>query len=130
MDSQITISELLRGVGQLSVRDFEAFFNEMQSLRAQKLPFNLNNEEYKLLKKINSGLVPTKQFRFNYLIACRDARTITENEERELLQLTEDIEKNDVTRLKRIAKLAELKGVTLPDAVRIFNIKPYQYDQL
>ena len=36
MDNQITINELLRSVGQLSIRDFEAFFIEIQSLRAQK----------------------------------------------------------------------------------------------
>jgi excinuclease UvrABC ATPase subunit len=130
MDNQITISELLKSVGQLSVRDFEDFFSKIQSLRAQKMPFDLSDEENRLLKKINSGLLSTKQIRFNYLIARRDTRTITENERHELLKLTDDIEKNDTIRLKRIAKLADLKGVSLPDAVRIFNINPYQHGQL
>ncbi len=127
MDNQITISELLKGVGQLSVREFEEFFNKIQSIRTQKMPNDLNDEEYKLLKQIKSGLLSAKQVRFNYLIARRDARAITENERHELLKLTNDIEKNDVIRLKRIAKLADLKGVSLPDVVRIFGINPYQH---
>jgi excinuclease UvrABC ATPase subunit len=127
MDNQITISELLKGVGQLSVREFEEFFNKIQSIRTQKIPHDLNDEEYKLLKQIKSGLLSAKQVRFNYLIARRDAHTITENERHELLKLTDDIEKNDVIRLKKMAKLADLKGISLPDVARIFNITPYQH---
>jgi hypothetical protein len=69
----------------------------------------------------------SKQVRFNYLIARRDAQIITENELSELLKLTDEIEKSDTIRLKRIAKLAEMKGFSLPDVVRVYNIKPYQH---
>ncbi len=127
MDNQITISELLKGVGQLSVREFEEFFGKIQSIRTQKIPHALNDEEHKLLKQINVGLLPAKQMRFNLLIARRDARTITENERIELIRLTDDVEKNDVIRLKRMAKLADLKGVSLPDVAHIFNLIPYQH---
>ncbi len=127
MDNQITVNELLRSVGQLSVRDFEAFFIEIQSLRAQKSPLQLNEVEHRLLKQINGSLLSSKQMRFNYLIARRDAQIITESEFSELLKLTDEIEKNDNIRLKRIAKLAEIKGFSLSDVVRVYNIKPYQH---
>jgi hypothetical protein len=127
MDSQISISELLKSVGQLSVREFEEFFHKIQTIRTQKIPHDLNEEENKLLKQINVGLLSTKQMRFNLLIARRDARTITENEHSELLKLTDDIERNDVIRLKKMAKLADLKGITLPDVVRIYGLTPYQH---
>lgn len=127
MDNQITINELLHNVGQLSVRDFEEFFIEIQSLRAQKSPLQLSEEEHKLLKQINNSLLSSKQMRFNYLIARRDAQMITDNEFSELLKLTDEVEKSDNIRLKRIVKLAEMKGVSLPDVVRVFNINPYQH---
>jgi hypothetical protein len=130
MGNQITVSELLKNAGQLSLREFEEFFSEIQFLRSKKIPIALSQEEDKLLKQINSGLLSNKQFRFNYLIARRDTRTLTDSEHIELLKLTEEIEKNDVMRLKKIAKLAELKGVGLNEVVRIYNIKPYQHDQL
>jgi excinuclease UvrABC ATPase subunit len=128
MGNQVSVSELLKEAGQLSIGEFEEFFNEIQFLRSKKVPLTLSKDEDKLLKQINSGLQPNKQFRLNYLIARRDTRSITESERIELLNLTEEIEKNDVIRLKKIAKLAELKGVGLNDVVRIFNIKPYQHE--
>ena len=128
MDNQISISELLRSVGQLSTHDFEDFFIKIQSLRHQKTASDgMNIEESKLLKQIKTGLLSTKQTRFEYLIARRDARTITESEFEELLKLTHEIEKNDVIRLKRIAKLADLKRMTLPEVVSFYNLQPTQH---
>ena len=127
MDNQISINELLQRVGQLSTREFEAFFNKIQSLRVQKTVSNTDFEASKLLKQINTGLLSTKQTRFEYLVARRDARTITELEFEELFKLTHDIEKNDVIRLKRIAKLADLKRMTLPEVVSFYNLQPTQH---
>ena len=127
MDKQISINELLQSVGQLNTREFEEFFNKIQSLRLQKTVSNTDFEANKLLKQINTGLLSTKQTRFEYLVARRDARTITEIEFEELLKLTHDIEKNDVIRLKRIAKLADLKRMTLPEVVSFYNLQPTQH---
>ncbi len=127
MDNQITINELLKSVGQLSTLEFEEFFMKIQSLRAQKVPSNVNDEENKLLKQIKTGLLSPKQVRFEYLIARRDARSITEREYQELLKLTEEIERKDIDRLKRIAKLADLKNMSLPEVVRLYNITPIQH---
>lgn len=127
MDNQIGISELLHNVGQLSTREFEEFFIKIQSLRIQKLSLDSNSEETKLLKQIKTGLLSSKQIRFEYLIARRDARTITEKEFEELVKLTDEIEKNDLIRLKRIAKLADLKRLSLPETVRLYNLHPMQH---
>ncbi len=127
MDNQITISELLKSVGQLNTIEFEEFFMKIQSLRAQKIPFSVSDEENRLLKQIIAGLLSSKQVRFEYLIARRDARTITEQEFNELLKLTEEIEKNDTIRLKRIAKLADLKNMSLPEVVDFYNLQPIQH---
>lgn len=127
MDNQISISELLKGVGQLSVREFEEFFNKIQSIRTQKIPHSLNDEENKLLKQIKTSVLSAKQVRFNYLIARRDASIITVNEYEELLKLTDDIEKSDTIRLKRMAKLADLKGISLAETLTVFGINPYQH---
>ena len=110
MDNQISVSELLSNVGRLNTRDFEIFFIEIQSLYGQKITATSTTTENKLLKQIKSRLTSSKQIRFEYLIARRDARTITEQEFNELLKLTDDIEKSDLLRLKRIAKLADLNS--------------------
>ena len=124
MDNQISVSELLTNVGRLNTRDFEIFFIEIQSLYGQKITATSTVTENKLLKQIKSRLTSSKQIRFEYLIARRDARTITEQEFNELLKLTDDIEKNDLLRLKRISKLADLKRMTLPEVVQFYNLQP------
>ena len=127
MDNQISVSELLSNVGRLNTRDFEIFFIEIQSLYGQKITATSTVTENKLLKQIKNRLTSSKQIRFEYLIARRDARTITEQEFNELLKLTDDIEKSDLLRLKRIAKLADLKRMTLPEAVHFYNLQPMQH---
>ena len=124
MDNQISVSELLTNVGRLNTRDFEIFFIEIQSLYSQKITVNSTVAESKLLKQIKSRLISSKQIRFEYLIARRDARTINEQEFSELLILTDAIEKSDLLRLKRIAKLADLKRMTLPEVVHFYNLQP------
>jgi hypothetical protein len=127
MNNQISIGELLHQVGQLSTPDFEAFFMQIQSLRFQKVMSDENVVEKKLLKQIKVGLLSPKQTRFEYLIARRDAHIITENELVELIKLTNDVEKNDVIRLKRIAKLADLKNMSLPEVVLFYKLQPMQH---
>jgi hypothetical protein len=127
MDNQVSINELINYVGHLSTGEFEGFFSKIQSLRLQKIAHDTNNTEIKLLKQIKTSLLSSKQMRFEYLIARRDARAITEKELEELIQLTNDIEKNDAIRFKRIAKLADLKHLSLQDALRFYNIQPMQH---
>lgn len=75
-----------------------------------------------LLKQINTTLSPTKQARFEFLIARRDMGLITDEEFKELLKITEEIEKNDTLRLMRIAKLADLTSMSLPEIVDFYNL--------
>ncbi len=127
MDAQISVNELINRVGTLSLGEFEEFFLKIQSLRLQKFANSDLETEYKLIKQIRSGLTSNKQLRFEYLIARRDEGTITENELGELISLTSDIEKNDLTRFKRIAKLAELKQMSIPDIVKHYQLSPIQH---
>ena len=80
-----------------------------------------------MLKQIKTDSFSAKQTRFEYLIARRDTRVITEKEFDELLKLTDEIEKNDLIRLKRIAKLADLKSMTLSETVRLYELQPIQH---
>ena len=127
MNNQISITELINHVGHLSTGEFEEFFSKIQSLRFQKVAHDTNDTEIKLLKQIKTSLLNSKQMRFEYLIACRDAHTITEKELQELIKLANDIEKNDVIRFKRIGKLADLKHMSLQDVIRFYNIQPMQH---
>ena len=76
------------------------------------------------LKKINTPFTKKKSLRFNLLIAKRDAQSLTKEEYQELLVLTEAFEKYELRRLKSIAKLADLKKISLPEVINLYNLHP------
>jgi len=124
MSDVLTVKELLNNAQRLGNQDFEEFVEKIQSIRVQRMYGELTDEEHRLLEKIRSGLSRHKQMRFDYLIARRDAYTIHAEEYQQLLKLTGEIEKYDLLRLKRIAKLADLRKITLSEAMRLFNLQP------
>ncbi len=118
------IKELIKGVEQLSSAEFEAFYRKLQMLRLQKTSNPISEKEDKLLKKINRPFTKKKNLRFNLLIAKRDTESLTKNEYEELLVLTEAFEKYELRRLKLLAKLADLKKISLPEVINLYNLHP------
>jgi hypothetical protein len=121
-----TVNELLRNVIQLPAADFEEFFSKIQLIRSSKSKGDFSDEELKLLDKINSGLPRRQRLRWNYLIARRDSGTIIPAEYEELLQLTETVENFEVKRLQWMSRLAELRGMSLPEVVEFYQIHPLE----
>lgn len=118
------IKELIRGVEELSSSEFEVFYRKLQTLRLQKLPESIAEKEQKLLKKINTPFTKKKNLRFHLLIAKRDTQSLTKEEYEELLVLTEAFEKYELRRLKLLAKLADLKKISLPEVINLYNLHP------
>jgi len=120
----MSVNELLKTVGQLSVEEFQLFYAKIQALRAQKTPVTISEKEEKVLKKIHTPFSRKKQIRFHYLIAKRDLYTLIESEYEELLDLTQAFEKYELRRLKLLTKLADIKKITLPEVIDYYNIRP------
>jgi len=120
----MSVNELLKTVGQLSIEDFQLFYAKIQAIRSQKVSLDISEKEEKVLKKINTSFSRKKQIRFNYLIAKRDLQTLTEMEYQELLSLTQAFEKYELKRLKLLTKLADFKKITLPEVIKYYNIHP------
>lgn len=120
----MSVNELLKTVRQLSVEEFQLFYAKIQAIRSQKTPTDISEQEKKVLTKVNAPFSRKKQIRFHYLIAKRDLHTLTETEYQELLELTKAFEKYELRRLKLLAKLADIKKITLPEVIDYYNIRP------
>ena len=118
----MSVNELLKTVRQLSVEEFQLFYAKIQAIRSQKTPIDISEQEKKVLTKVNAPFSRKKQIRFHYLIAKRDLHTLTEEEYRELLSLTQAFEKYELRRLKLLTKLADIKKITLPEVIDYYNI--------
>ena len=84
----------------------------------------VTQKESKLLKDIRLPFSSKKRERFNHLITKRDTKSLNKEEYEELLVLTEAFEKYELRRLKLLAKLADLKKVSLPEVINLYKLHP------
>ncbi|MBU2609425.1 MAG: STAS/SEC14 domain-containing protein [Chloroflexi bacterium] len=127
VEAQLPTDELLKAVGQLNQSDLEQFVSQIIALRAKRQAPGLPRAESELLLKINEGVPPDVQTRYNELIAIRQAEALTPEEYEELLRLTQRVEKLEVRRVEYLAELARLRGTSLTALMENLGIQPPAY---
>jgi hypothetical protein len=127
IEAQLSTKELLKAVTQLSQRELEQFASQVIALTAQRRAPSLPQVESELLLKINQGVPPDIQKRYNELIAKRQAEILTPDEYEELLRLTQQVEKLEARRVEYLAELACLRGTSLTALMENLGIRPPAY---
>lgn len=122
--SQLSLEELLKGVARLDPRELEQLIAQLLVLRAQRLAPSLADQEADLLEKINRGLSPEAQKRFDELTAKCSAETLTPEEHRELLASTDRIERADAERLQALIALAQWRKVSVEALMTELGLRP------
>lgn len=125
--TQVSSDELLNGVEQLSLSELEQFVHRVLALQAKRKAPSLSQDETQLLMKINQGLPPDIQKRYNELSAKRRAETITLAEHQELLELIDQIEKSDAERIRLLAELARIRQTSLSALMEDLGIRTPAY---
>ena len=125
--SQVSLNDLLNGVAQLDSGDLEQFVSQVLVLRAKRVAPTVSKNETEMLEKINQGLAPEAQQRYNDLVAKRQAETLTDEEHQELLALIERIELIDAERVQALTKLAQLRNMSVKALMDTLNIRPPAY---
>ena len=127
VEIQLSSQELLKAVEQLSLTDLEQFVSQVLLLQAQRKANNLPQAEAELLQKINQGIPSDTQKNYDELIAKRQDETLPPEEHRELLHLTEQIEKLQAQRLEYLAELARLRKTSLTALMENLGIQVPTY---
>jgi hypothetical protein len=123
----MSIDELLSAANQLSEPDLEILVNQVLLLRARRKAPVLPAAEAELLVEINQGVPPDLQQRYQVLAEKRDAETLTETEYQELLALSDRIEILAAQRVEALAKLAQLRQVSLLQVMDDLGIASASY---
>ncbi|MBC8135664.1 MAG: hypothetical protein H8F28_07255 [Fibrella sp.] len=84
----------------------------------------LPDEEGDLLARINHGLPTDFWTRYHELVAKRQAQTLTDEEQAELILLSDRVEQKNAERAPYLIALARLRGVSLPELVRQLGLHP------
>ena len=127
IEAELPFDTLLKAVEQLSLPDLEKLMSQVMSLQAKRKAPCLSADETELMLSINQSLSPDIQTRFDELVAKRQAETLTQEEHQELLTLTDQIEKTDAERMKYLAELARIRGVSLDVLMETLEIHPPAY---
>ncbi|MEH2381539.1 MAG: STAS/SEC14 domain-containing protein [Nostoc sp.] len=127
VEVQLSSEELLKAVEQLNQPDLERFVSQVIALQAQRKAFILPRREAELVFKINQGIPSDTQKHYNELIVKREAENLTNNEYRELLHLSEQIDKLQVQRIEYLAYLAHLRGISLIVLMENLGIQTQMY---
>ena len=127
VEAQLSSSELLKAVGQLSQSELEQFVFQVIALQAQRKAPRLPRVEAQLLLKINQGVPPDIQPRYDELVTRRCAGTLTQSEHAELLRLTDRMEQMEAKRVEYLARLARLRKTSLTALMQDLNIRPPAY---
>ncbi len=127
VEAQLSTSQLLKAVEQMSEDELDRFIGEVVALRANHRAPRLSRAESDLLTRINRGVPHDLQQRYDALIARRRGGILTEQEHDELLRLTEQVEELDVARVELLAELARLRKSTLPAVMADLGIHPPPY---
>jgi hypothetical protein len=113
IEAQLSTEELLEAADQLDETELEQFALQIIALRARRQAPSLPKAEAALLIEINRGLRPEEQERYDELIGKRRRESLTPDEYEELLCLTDHVESVAARRMKALAELARLRGITM-----------------
>ncbi len=122
VEARLSTDELLKAVAQLSQIEFEQFAFQIIALRAQRQAPSLPQDETRLLVKINQGVPPEVQERYNELIDKRRAESLVSDEYDELSRLTNQVENLEARRVEYLAELARLRGLSLTKLMKNLGI--------
>ena len=122
VEANVTRTDLLRAAQQLPTDELHAFVGDILGLQAQLNAPCLPARESELLLQVNQGLPTALEARCRELIPKRRNQTLTEEERRELVGLTEQVEQLQAQRAAVLAELAELRHITLAQLMHDLGI--------
>ncbi len=95
-----------------------------QELQARATSGRLSAEETDLLQRINTSLSAVEWERYRALLAKRDAESLSDKEQVELIALSDQIETANVHRMEAVAELARVRKVTVSELMTTLGLSP------
>jgi hypothetical protein len=122
-----SVATLFHEVERLDAPALDNFISNVLSLRMHRETSDKQKEEAVLLKKINKSLSIEEINQFRTLNEKRKEGEIKEDEYANLVILLEKIEKLNVSRLKHLTSLAQLRNISVRELIQQLGISTPQY---
>lgn len=115
--------DLLSAAASLAAADFERFVSDVLALRAQRIAPRLPPAEADLLVRINKDLPAETRARCEVLRGKLEEGTLDEDEQAELIGLSDEIELFGAERIRCLVELAKLRGKKLGALMKELGIE-------
>jgi hypothetical protein len=119
----MTTEQLLDAVDQLSSDELQRFVQGIVQREARRREPALSKRETELLRQINAEPSPHKSSRYHELREKRETGELTDQQQQELVQLSDWVEEVHAERLAHVAELARRRGLSLSDMTRQLGIQ-------
>jgi len=110
---ELDTEDLLEGVTQLDSEELERFTQQVLLIRANRYALSLPQAEAELLQKINEGVSAKVRERYDELHEKMLDEALAPDEQRELIDLSDQIEYADAQRLHHLIVLAKLRNISV-----------------
>jgi hypothetical protein len=124
----MSIDELIKAANQLNETDLDQLLHQVVFLRARRKTQVLPEKEAQLLLTINQSISPDLRTNYQDLRAKKEAETLSAQEYETLIQISNQIEQIGAQRIEALAKLAQLRQVSLLDLMATLGIQPVSYE--
>lgn len=119
-EAKNTNETLLQAVVNLPKKEFERFFSDARRLKRR--------EEHLIAKLPKFDLSETERKVYQQLLRKFRAENITDEEHKQLTNLTDKLEGLNVERLKCLIEIAKIRQKDLREVMTELNIKPQSYE--
>ena len=90
----------------------------------QTKTLKLSKVESVLLLKINQSLSQVEWTRYRELVSKREAEMLNQEEQQELIAMSDRLEEINVRRIEYLAELAKIRSTSLPVLMKELGLKP------
>ncbi|MCC6724710.1 MAG: STAS/SEC14 domain-containing protein [Saprospiraceae bacterium] len=125
--ARAAMNEILHGVSELDTPDLENFFHQVAHLLAKRKAPSLAKREAELLLKISEGYPVELRKKYDALASKMQDKTISPDEHREILNLTDRMEALDAKRLELLLELAQLRNISLDQLLSQLGLPPHAH---
>jgi hypothetical protein len=125
MGQQLHLSgaQLIQAVEELNPTELDRLADEVAALRARRNAPVLSPDESALFAVINQAMPERDRDRLAELSGQREEEKLSPNERTELLELQQRLEALHSSRMKALAELAGLRGLTLVEVMEQLGIQ-------
>ena len=130
MNTQQNLSsqQIISAVQSMPLDELEHLVSDVLAVRAERVAPHLSGEEGKLLQTIQRTLPKKSLLRMKELQALRDVEKLSPEGFGELAELIEKLEIFHAERMKAVADLADLRGVTFQTTMKQVGLSLPDYE--